>query len=392
MSETIVPVGFSAEEMSERLARVRRAMAGRQIDALVVMAPDSQYWLCGLESFISGVLPQALIVPVDPDRPPLLVMWDADVALGRATANVEQIESYRFGVDDPVRAFRSVLVASVPNAEVVGFDAGSRAVPYTLGTALVEALSPARCIDCSAILANARLVKSHAERAILRRAGSFADAGLRAAVAHAHPGITERQLAAEIEYAMRIAGSDYPSIPTELASGPRSVMVHGTPSHRMLNAGDFVHVEVGGVEQRYNAVGLQTIQIGGANGSPSGVHLYNVARSCLEAGLGAIRPGIEARNVEAPALAVLREAGLGDTFQMRFGYGVGAGYPPTWLDPFQITRTSTQTLEPGIAFVLHACLIDEANGVGVVVGGTYATTDNGIETIAGAGPVDLYMT
>jgi Xaa-Pro aminopeptidase len=87
---------------------------------------------------------------------------------------------------------------------------------------------------------------------------------------------------------------------------------------------------------------------------------------------------------------VLRAAGLGDGFQMRFGYGVGAGYPPTWLDPFQITRTSVQQLEPGIAFVLHACLLDESARVGVVVGGTYAMTETGVELLAGAGAVDLH--
>ena len=88
-------------------------------------------------------------------------------------------------------------------------------------------------------------------------------------------------------------------------------------------------------------------------------------------------------------LAVLRDASLGDGFQMRFGYGVGVGYPPTWLDPFEITRTSVQTIQPGVAFVLHACLLDEAAGVGVVVGGTYAATDDGAQLIAGAGAVEL---
>ena len=77
-------------------------------------------------------------------------------------------------------------------------------------------------------------------------------------------------------------------------------------------------------------------------------------------------------------------------FQMRFGYGVGAGYPPTWLDPFQITRTSAQELRPGIAFVLHACLLDETARVGVVVGGTYAMTEAGVELLAGAGAIDLH--
>jgi Xaa-Pro dipeptidase len=389
MTASILEAPFPPEEMAARLARVRRAMVAGGIDALIVMAPDSQYWLCGLESFISGVLSQALIVPADDDRRMVLVVWDADAPLARATAIVEQIHGYRFGVDEPVEAFRAALDACAPNAEVIGFDAASRAVPHTLGSALVAALAPARCADCSALLADARLVKSRNELAFLRRAGAFAQAGLQAALEHARPGITERRLAAEIEYAMRSAGSDYPSIPTELTSGSRSALVHGTPSHRTLEAGDLVHVEVGGVEQRYNAVGLQTFHIGGAPAPPAGVRLYDVAQACLRAGLDAIRPGMEARAVEAPALVVLGDAGFGDGFQMRFGYGVGAGYPPTWLDPFQITRTSVQTLQPGIAFVLHACLLDETAQVGVVVGGTYAMTESGVELLAGAGAVDL---
>ena len=65
---------FPPEEMASRLARVRRAMVEDGIDALIVLAPDSQYWLCGLESFISGVLSQALIVPADGNRQMVLVV------------------------------------------------------------------------------------------------------------------------------------------------------------------------------------------------------------------------------------------------------------------------------------------------------------------------------
>src|SRR5262249_45521803 len=140
--------------MAGRLARVRAAMRTQGLDACAVLAPDSQLWLAGLESFISGVLPQALIVPADGGGM-VLVMWDADVPLAKETAVVEEIRAYRFGVDDPVAAFRSALEAAAPGADVIGFDGASRAVPHALGLALAEALSPMRCVDCSALLADA---------------------------------------------------------------------------------------------------------------------------------------------------------------------------------------------------------------------------------------------
>lgn len=156
-----------------------------------------------------------------------------------------------------------------------------------------------------------------------------------------------------------------------------------------MAAGDLVHIEVGGVEARYNCVGLQTFCISGAPPPAAGVRLYEVALACLCAGLEVMRPDIEAQAVEAPALDILREAGMGDGFKMRFGYGVGVGYPPTWLDPLQITRTSSQRLVPGSTFVLHACLLNEPEQTGVVVGGTYAMTAAGLEMLCGAGAVEL---
>jgi Xaa-Pro dipeptidase len=378
---------FPNDEYAARMGGVRLRLANDGLDACIVLAPDTQFWLGGLDSFISGVLPQALIVPSDAAEQPSLVVWDADTALARDTSIIEDIRDYRFGVDDPVAAFVAVLKEKVPRPERVGFDGASRAVPHTFGAALAAALAPTSLVDCTALLGDARVVKSPRELECLRRAGAHAKEGLRAAREHARPGVTERRLAAEIEYAMRCAGSDYPSIPTELGSGPRSVFGHGTPTHRELCRGDVVHVEVGGVEARYNCVGIQTFCIGGA--PAAGVRLYETALACLRAGLETIRPNIAAHNVEAPALEILREAGMGDGFKMRFGYGVGVGYPPTWLDPLQITRTSTHLLAPGSAFVLHACLLDEPQRTGVLVGGTYALGDDGVEMLSGAGAVEL---
>ena len=86
-----------------------------------------------------------------------------------------------------MQAFRAALDACAPGAEIVGFDAASRAVPHTLGSALVAALAPAQCVDCSGLLADARLIKSARELTFLRRAGAFADVGLQAALEHARP-------------------------------------------------------------------------------------------------------------------------------------------------------------------------------------------------------------
>jgi Xaa-Pro aminopeptidase len=188
---------------------------------------------------------------------------------------------------------------------------------------------------------------------------------------------------------MRTAGSDYWAIPTELASGPRTPGGHATPRDRVIEPGDLVHLEFAGVARRYHAVAIQTL----AAGEPSrrAREVYRLTRESLRAGLRAVRPGVPASAVEEASLEPLREAGLEATAMMRFGYGVGIAYPPIWLETLQISRGVDRRLEPGMVFVLHACVELIEEGLGVIIGGTYALGPSGLELLSGAGDVDLYV-
>ena len=372
----------------ERRRVVGRLLRERALECAIVMGPEAQYWLCGYDSFLGALLPQALVFTPD-DQSPTLVVWDADVAIAHRTSIVEDIRSYRFGVDEPASRFVDIAFSKAPGLRRIGIDLASRAVPYQLGYTLTTLLAGVEVVDVTPDFAQLRAVKTTDELSLMRRAGCYGRIGLETARSNAKPGVTEMQLAAEIEYAMRSAGSDYCSIPTELVSGPRSLMGHGTPTGRVLEPGDLVHVEIGGVERRYNAIAMQTIVVPGAPPAAAARELYDVARQCLRAGMQQLRPGVAAVEVEQPALDVLRRRGRGDGFKMRFGYGVGIGYPPSWLESLQITRTSSDILHPGTTFVLHACLLDEVERIGVLVGGTYAITDDGYEMLCGAGDVDL---
>ena len=375
-------------EFAARMQAARATLAATGADCAVLMAPEAQYWLCGYDTFLGALLPQALILTPGGDEPSLVV-WDADMAIARDTSLVRDIRTYMFGVDEPAVVFARLVGEKAPNARRVALDLSSQAVSHGFGRALAKALPSVEWIDCTVDLVRLRAVKSPAELDLMRMAGVHARAGLAAARAHARPGITETALAAEIEYAMRRSGSDYFSIPTVMTTGPRSLLGHGTPGQRVLEPGDLVHVEIGGVERRYNCIGMQTFAVPGARPKPPARALYDIALRCLRAGLDELRPGVPAADVEAPALNILRLEGLGDGFKMRFGYGVGIGYPPSWLEPLKITRTSTDILHPGTTFVLHACLLDEAERIGVLVGGTYVMTATAFELLSGAGDVEL---
>jgi len=380
---------FAEAEHRERLARARRRLGEAGFAGCVSVAPEHHYYLAGYDTWVSVNSPQALVFRTDGGEP-TLVLRDVDRALALETSWVRDLRTYRLLAEDPAGLIADVAREHGLREGRLAVEQESYALPAALGLRLSRALAPARLEDATELLGDLRLPKSAAELAYLRQAAGHAAVGLDAVRTALRPGMTEIALAGRVEAAMRATGGDYPAIPTELTSGPRTPGGHGTPRERVIESGDLVHLEFAGVARRYHAVAIQTL----AAGEPSrrAREVYRLTRESLRAGVRAVRPGVPAEAVEEASLEPLRTAGLEAAAMMRFGYGVGVAYPPIWLETLQISRGVTRRLEPGMVFVLHACveLVDE--GIGVIMGGTYALTASGLEMLVGAGDVDLHVT
>lgn len=186
---------------------------------------------------------------------------------------------------------------------------------------------------------------------------------------------------------MRAAGSDCWAVPTELASGPRTPGGHAAPMPRVIETGELVHVEFAGVARRYHVVALHTMAVGEPGDRAR--EIYDLTLESLRAGIKECQPGKPVANIEKASLEPLQREGLAHTAMMRFGLGIGIGYPPVWVGSFQIDRYSTQILEPGMVFYIHACLELVDEGIGTVQGASYYVNPTGIEMLAGGGDVEL---
>jgi Xaa-Pro dipeptidase len=312
---------------------------------------------------------------------------DVDLALPRETSWVSDVRSYHLFSDDVPALIASVARDKGLVGGKVAIETQSYALPHALGQAVTRALTPAAVVDATDLLGATRLVKSALEMEYLRQAARYAQSGLDAARRTLKPGITEIALAAAVEGGMRGAGSDYWSIPTELASGPRTAGGHATARERVIESGDLVHLEFAGVHRRYHATAIHTLAVG--QPSRRAREVYDLGRASLAAGIAAIRPGVPVAAVEEASLEPLRAVGLAGAALMRFGYGIGIAYPPIWLEPLQISRGIDQRLECGMVFVLHAYIQLLEEGLGIIQGGTYALTENGLEMLVGGGDVPL---
>jgi Xaa-Pro aminopeptidase len=377
---------FSESEHRQRLERARQILRASGIAVCISVAPEHLYYFGGYDSWVSVNSPQALIFAADGGEPTLVVR-DVDLALPRETSWIADVRSYHLITDDVPG-----LIAQVAGEKGLGdgkaaIESQSYALPFALGQEIAEALAPAELVDCTESLSATRLIKSAAEMRYLEEAARYAGLGLDAARRALKPGMTEIALAGAVETAMRAAGSDYWSIPTELSSGPRTPGGHATPRERPIEPGDLVHLEFAGVSRRYHAAAIHTMSLG--QPSEPARALYHHARQSLAAGIAAVRPGAPVADIEEASLEPLRQSGLAANAVMRFGYGIGIAYPPIWLEPLQITRGVHQVLQPGMVFVLHAYIQLLEERLGVVQGGTYALTPSGLRMLVGGGDVPL---
>jgi Xaa-Pro dipeptidase len=187
---------------------------------------------------------------------------------------------------------------------------------------------------------------------------------------------------------MREAGTDYPAMPTWVASGPRNRGGHRTPTPRVVERGDTVKIEFAGVERRYHAVTMQTFAVG--EPSPHARGIYDACRDALVVGSKEVVAGAPVARSEEAAVAHLRAAGLDPSDMARFGYGVGLQFPPTWLEPLDIIVESPQVFARGMSFVLHVGMKDSTLQHGALVGGAYVLGEGGLECLSG-GPLPLFV-
>ena len=378
---------FTESEHRERLARARQTLRDAGFAVCVSVAPETHYYLAGYDAWVGVNSPQALVFSLTDEDEPTLIMRNVDTRLATETSWLSDIRSYQLFADD-----FAALVAGV--AREKGFRGGSIAMElqsYTLNGALYRALesalAPGNIEDATTLLGDLRVIKSASEMTYVREAARYTNLGLNAAREALVPGATEIEVAAALEGAMRKAGSDYWAIPTEFSSGPRTPGGHSTPRERRIESGDLAHFEFAGVSHRYHATAVHTMACGEPTAREK--EIYEVTRASLAAGIAKCERGALVADIEEASLDPIRTAGLEDYANMRFGYGLGLAYPPVWLETLQISRGFKTRLEPGMVFVLHAYLQLDHEDIGVIQGGTWALTDEGLEQLVGGGDVPL---
>ena len=166
-----------------------------------------------------------------------------------------------------------------------------------------------------------RSVKDPEEIKLIREACRLATIGIQTAKEIIGVGIKEKEVAAEIEYAMRKAGSDGVAFETIVASGLTSAFPHGSNLERTIQDGDFVMVDLGATYKSYRSDITRTFIASKATEKQA--RIYDAVKLAHQKALEIIKPKVAACEVDGVARRVIEQAGYGEFFVHNLGHGVG---------------------------------------------------------------------
>ena len=195
-----------------------------------------------------------------------------------------------------------------------------------------------------------RRIKTEKEMELISHATKIGDEAFRALLEQIHPGMTEREAAARMDYELKIRGAGSLSFDTIMASGTNGSMPHAIPTDKAFEKGDFVIMDFGCIYEGYCSDITRTVAIGEA--SPRQKELYQIVYDAQQKALDGIRPGMTAHDCDALGREVIEAAGYGKNFGHMLGHGVGLYYHESPMlcpsDSTAIEEGMVITVEPGI--------------------------------------------
>ncbi len=249
------------------------------------------------------------------------------------------------------RAGHLVVACSDLGAERVGFE--REGLTYGEFERLASAAGPPELVPIGGAVESLREIKDAEEARAVGRAQEAADIAFeRVVLGGLERGTTERELALELDLAMRRAGAEDEAFGTIVAFGEQAAEPHHEPTDRGLAPGDVVKVDFGARADGYHSDMTRTVAFGEPD--PRLREIHEVVAAAQAAGMGAVRPGAALREVDLAARAVVEDADLGELFPHGLGHGVGLEVHESpflrWDRPEdeRLLAGAIVTIEPGV--------------------------------------------
>lgn len=368
---------FAPEEYRRRTDAVRRALADRGWQALVLASPENVGYLSGLDR-VGHFAFTALVVPAD--GVPVLVARAMEEPTVAAQAPEAGLAGY--GEDEsPAEAVERALKEAGAAAGRVGVEKGAMSFPPRVWEGIAQRTPGVTWEDGTGVVDEIAAVKSGAELSVMRHAALLADRAIQSAIRIAGTGVSEREIGAEASRTMLSTGSDYPGIPPLVRSMRTVEYEHLTAGDRLLESGDGLLLELSACMHRYHAPLTRTVHIGRV---PAGAAAAaEISLEGLEAVRDALLPGARTGDAYAAWVRVLdRALGEGRYRRHNCGHLVGIGFPPGWFGGpamLGLGPGGAVPVRPGMTFHIFSWLSGPRSPGDYVLSDTVVVTETGAQ-------------
>ncbi|MGW0941222.1 aminopeptidase P family protein [Streptomyces sp. NPDC002623] len=326
---------FTADDYRARMERAAREAADAGLAGLLVAPGPDLVWLTGYAP--PAATERLTLLVLAPGRDAVLVVptLEAPDAAKAVGAPALTLRDWTDG-KDPYAATADLLGTGgrfgiSDNAWALHLLGLQKALPATSYASLTEALPMLRA------------VKDAAELELMAAAGAAADATFEEIRKVPFAGRRETEVGADLARLLRRFGHSQVDF-TIVASGPNGANPHHEVGDRVIERGDMVVLDFGGLKDGYGSDTSRTVHVGEPTDEERRVH--DLVREAQEAGFRAVRPGVACQEVDRAARAVIADAGYGDRFIHRTGHGIGV----TTHEPPYMIEGEERPMVPGMCF------------------------------------------
>ena len=330
-------LGMINMKISNRLQRLCQRLAEKEIDGILVSQPENRYYLSGFDGSAGFLLitPQNKILATD-----FRYIEQAQ----------RQAPDYKiFPISGGILNWLPGLVADL-GLKRLGFEAGH--ITFALHQQLTDILKPSRLklVPQDGLIESLRVIKEPEEIELITKAVEITDNALEYIEDRIHIGMSEKEVAWEIEKFLRENGSEPIPFDIIVASGPNSALPHAKPSSRTIQPGEPVIIDIGARVGGYSSDLSRTICLGTADDTFNKV--YDTVLKAQLAAIAAIKKGMTGGEIDDVARMAIKQAGYGEAFGHGLGHGIGlAPHEQPRLgpnSPDKLAAGMVFTIEPGI--------------------------------------------
>ncbi len=322
-------------------------MTREEINGILLFNPFNIRYLTGYKP--AGILGQSAAVLVR-DAEPILIVPPGESEFAQTESWFRHVTSYNSQTGISVS---STLLDSIKKAfdlhNLRSVDVGVE-LDYVSARRFEEIkrlLPDAGFKNISSSITELRMIKDDVEIEKLKTAFQIAENGLRAAIEFVRPGISEIEVAAEVERTLRKAGATHTGYPTVIASGPRSRCPFVPANRREIGTDEFVVISVSAVNDDYCSNLTRTV----LTGKPGKKHkaIFDCARDSLNTAKSHLNPETLVRDIALSIRRIADDRGFLQQLDPQMGSGIGL--QP--IEPPHISITEEMPLAPGMVFTIE---------------------------------------